>query len=164
MSADADLKQKAAAAFRALAEGDRREFERIDDAIPRCTIEIADVVYTLHLQALKSIAQHYAIQHWQRQARLYVALFGATQKAAAARPMEAELLALDRAVARLAEIHGFDVAAMRRLAGIDREGFAGGVRHSDAAPDPQTEERMFNWLGSLLEDDLSPFEPSLKIH
>jgi hypothetical protein len=144
---DLTLTERATLMFRLLVDPDPAERDRILESLPLEAGPQLPARYREHLHALDDLARTYAIWHWRTHARLYHDLYAGAIEAA--QSAESELLALERALTRTADVHRFDATDVRKLAGVEPNGYV--PRWMKLCPDLRAERFLILHFESVMQ-------------
>ncbi len=108
-------------------QGDEMELARVMGAIPKVALQGPPLEYIQRTHTFMRLLAWWGIQHWQAQSRRSAAMAGllvaeGAQQGhfrACLQESETYLLALDEALKRSAEHHGFDADVIWRMAGAE---------------------------------------------
>ena len=152
-------KERAALAFRYMADANELEIERVAAAVPWKSYEGPDIEFKNWINGFFALANYWGLTHWQLYARKLAALgsihilFNQNERDKADLAIdahshwEARLLALDLALLSICEENGIDPNAVRRLA--DAEPYFPIL--SDLASDAEFQAEMLANFNRLLD-------------
>ncbi|MFM0614530.1 hypothetical protein PQR37_10795 [Paraburkholderia nemoris] len=157
---DLTLTERAALMFRHLVDPNPTERERILASLPLEAVTLPPARYRDHLHALDDLARTYAVWHWRTHARLYHDLYAGSIEAAQC--AEAELIALERALIRVASTYRFDPTDVRKLAGVEPNGYV--PRWKGLCPDDMVEQSLVLYFKSIMQTGALDEEVSRTSH